>query len=194
MKKICLTLVLSAFLTLFCGCSLFYSVAVSADGIFHYGVSKSDAFFIAYEWDGTEEGKTLIIPDEFNGVPVTRLGGYTGTGYPCPFSIWLPESYSNDSSCGLSEDFFKNQEIVDQWFPNGYEIIEITFTVVLGKNIKSLYYTDLDNNYFQFTTEGQPTKLYKVICAYSCSENNSRFYSQDGVLYEKSTGKPAEWE
>ncbi|MGN0814977.1 MAG: hypothetical protein ACI4MH_07080 [Candidatus Coproplasma sp.] len=193
-KRFSIIFAVAASLLIVCGCSLFYSAEISDDGQYHFGVSNRDAFLISYVWDGTEEGKTLVIPDEFNGVPVTRLGGYTGRGCPCPFGIWLPEAYSNDSDCDLSDDFFDNQETVDNWFPDGYEIIEITFTVVLGKNVQSLYYSNGDNYYRQFTTEGQPTKLYKAVFCYSCSEDNPKFYSQDGVLYEKSTGEQATWE
>ena len=174
------------------GCSLAYSIEYSADENIVFGVSKRDAFMIEFNWDGDETKTTFVIPDEFNGVPVTRLGGYTGRGFPCPFHINLPDKYSNDSICSLSEDFFEDEQQVAAWFPNGYEIIELQFTVRLGKNVKDLYY-HTKFHYYQFTTDGEKTKLYLPKYSFECPEENPYFYAVDGVLYERNTDKPAEW-
>ena len=186
MKKLKTALV---FILMLCvlmgGCSLAYSWQESDDGLSAYGVSKGDAFFIYQQWDGES---VIAVPDQFDGVPVTRLGGYTGRGYPCPFSIPLPEDIYGTDRCTLSDDYFGEEAR----FPNGYEIKEVPITVRLGKNVKSLYYC-VEREYYEVETEGEKTVFYRPVWLFECADENKTFYAENGILYEKSTGKPAEW-
>lgn len=192
MKKIAIITLVLILLVAMSGCSLAYNYAESKDKTWTYGVSRKDAFVICHQWDGKEENKRIVIPDEFDNVPVTRLGGYHGRGVPSPFSIRLPEAYDNDNTLIVSDKFFQNQQAIAAWFPNGYEIVEITFTLCLGKNVNSLYYHE--TCYYQFTEQGKKTILYLPVFRFECAEENETFYAKDGVLYEKATDKVIEWE
>lgn len=117
---------------LICVCSLtgcFYSFENSGDGKFAFGVSSSEknAFCICCNWDGGDT--SFVIPDEFMGYKVTALGGYTGRGYPCPFSVQidLDKVYPGDGTYGEQAD-------IDGEDPDDeYDILG--FSVHLGANV-----------------------------------------------------------
>lgn len=76
-------------------CSLFtltacttYDYGDAEDYMIGYSEFNHDAFIGECFWRGNfGEDMEIVLPDEYNGFPVTRLGGYVGTGYPCPFRI-----------------------------------------------------------------------------------------------------------
>ena len=70
-------------------CSLWYVYVNNAVDSFDLGYSErlGEAFFADYNWDGTEQGKNIVLPEKYNGATITGLGGYTGRGYPSPFPM-----------------------------------------------------------------------------------------------------------
>ncbi len=176
--KKAVVLCLTAFAFLFCsGC---YSFETFEGGVWSYGLGKKDAFLIEYVWDGDEENRRIVLPDTLGGVPLTTLGGYTGRGFPCPFRVTLPESYTN---C----DF-----VTDQGGAADGEIVEIGFTLVVGSNLKKL--DSLADNYYPWKNGDGSYIYYHPVYRYEVAEDNKTFYAKDGSLYEKATKKPAEWE
>ncbi len=180
MKKFAKTVVLGfAAIAGLClaGC---YSFETSEGGVFSYGLGNKDAFLIEYVWDGDEENRRIELPDTAGGVPVTTLGGYTGRGFPCPFRVTLPESYTN---C----DFITGESGAGDG-----EVKEIEFTLVIGSNLKKL--DSLTDIYYPWQNEDGSYTYYHPVYRYEVTEENKTLYAIGGVLYEKATDKAAEWE
>ena len=55
----------------------------------------------------------LDIPDTCDGYRVTALGGYIGSGTPCPFWVSLPDTLSVYS--GYSESTLPDHAQIDQY-------------------------------------------------------------------------------
>ena len=72
--------------------SLHYDKTYKAGG-FDFGLNTEgkEAFAAAYVWDGTEEGRRIVIPDEVEGCTVFKLGGFYGRGLPMPFYVVTPK-------------------------------------------------------------------------------------------------------
>lgn len=179
-SKIFSVMICALTLLLCAGC--WYSFESSEDGTFRYGLGIKDVFLIEYVWDGESETR-VELPDTIAGLPVTTLGGYTGRGYPCPFRVKLPDSYSN---C----DFVASSGVAER--DETGEIIEIDFTLVLGSNLNSLYY--LCDDYYPWLNEDGTYTYYHLVYRYEVAKDSATFYAENGVLYEKKTGKIAEWE
>lgn len=126
----------------------------------YYSKVTKDCTAGLYEWDGNTENMTVIIPDEFEGIKLSNLGG-KGTGSaPALFHISLPE----------------NIEIRDEY----------NFTVKLGKNIncaEHFLYTDEYTDY-------KGNLLCRINYYYEVSEDNKWIYSKDGKIYDKKTDEP----
>ena len=144
-----------------------------------YSKLKKRAFISICEWNGNKNNMTFVIPDEYKGFPILDLGGYYGTGVPCPFGISLPSDYDIDF---VSFDNFGDNE---------YETL--VFNVMLGKNISKLVLVD-GITYFGKDTvdengENQSDILYKIAYNFEVNGENSTFYALDGKLYYKSNGE-----
>ncbi len=166
------------------GCSLFYHGVFDGESGFYlcYSDLHKDCFVGEYAWDGTEDGKTIFLPETYKNYPVTKLGGYFGRGVPMPFHVELP----------LHADYVTDVEPEDapDWYPNGYEVVDMTFTLVVGENLREVYYTN--NPYFaQENSDGSYT-LYRVSFSVTCSPQNPVFYSDEGRLYNRFDGSPVD--
>lgn len=179
-KKIIIILCLLCFCMSLSGC--FYSFENTQDGKFSFGVSKikKDAFCIGCNWDGGDA--SFVIPDEFMGYKVTTLGGYTGRGYPCPFSIKVdlnaiyPEY---EGTYGQQEDI--------EGSPSTDEYEVFTFFVHLGVNLINLDYID-GKTYFVRHIEKQNGEiqsdiLCKIVYSFTVDSANPRLYAKNGKLY-----------
>ena len=126
MKKI-IALVLSVLmLAALCGCSLDYSEQAD-EGAFSFAYGKKSAFVSEYRWDGSEEGKTIIIPESFGGLKVVSVGGYFGRGLPMPFYV--------DCSGNLADGL----KSLDPAVVNGAdETVETVFTLVIPEGIEDV--------------------------------------------------------
>lgn len=189
MKKLLRGIIFTAsalLLTLMSSCdfSLAYHLSQTEDGKFDIGYSKRQAYISRYYWDGDEQNMTIEIPDNFNGVPVTRLGGYFGRGVPCPFFVETVMDIDEQIIGDESYDF-------SQYYPNGYTSVFLEFTVHINENLRELYYGSL---YYGFTVkEGENVTVYIPSYRYTCDENNATFYAEDGILYYKNSGERVEW-
>jgi hypothetical protein len=101
MKKILCFLLSICFAFVFFGCSLeeisyLYSDRAEIDGL-KIGINKTANCCYAGYYTCTEytENLEITIPDEYDGIPVKRLGGYYGRGLDYSFSISLADLYMN---------------------------------------------------------------------------------------------------
>lgn len=164
-----------------------YGNGDTVDGFFMaYSKFKNDAFVGDYSYVDGE--MSFAVPDEYCGYKVTHLGGYYGTGLPCPFGVSLPAEYN-----GLTRLYTSS-------FPqDGIYIETLCFTVYLGKNISDIKnVSDIDDYWAYGESSGDDgeedtvLKYYKVEYYFVVSADNQYFYaSEDGVLRNKSDGTPA---
>lgn len=139
-----------------------------------------------YEWDGDDNNMDVVIPDEYDGMKIRCLGGYLGTGLPCPFTINITRCLALKSDPG---------EETANWM-GGYfdahkdelsEIIYKDFNLYLGKNIESIYCAF---HPIVYTINGEKIAYIPRVRVY-CDEDNYYFYSEDGKLYHRG-GTPVE--
>lgn len=163
-----------------------YSDGATVDGFFlAYSKFRGDAFVGCYSYVDGE--MSLTVPDEYCGYKVTHLGGYYGTGLPCPFAVALPAEYN-----GFTCLYYSDSGL------DGIETETLCFTVYLGENISDIKNVS-DICYYAYGEpadndgEAQETvlKFYRVELYFVVAENNQYFYSVDGILYCKSDGSPA---
>lgn len=193
MKRIVLLALVLVILFSFCSCMYDQSSYKDGDDTapfnsFYYSNFWGDAYVGYYIWDGTEEGKTIVIPENYKDYPVTMLGGYFGRGYPTPFYV----SFAAE----VQELLFPNA--YDWWrtwvqsYPkttsNGVEpsdVQYITFNIHLSKNIKEFKNTHLDDVFEATYEDNGETKKIALVYTYhfTCDENNETFYAKDGKIY-----------
>lgn len=167
------------------GC--FYSNEVSGDGKLSFGVNKmkKDVFCYDCYYDGGD--MSFTIPDKFMGYKVTTLGGYTGRGYPCPFSVRidLNKLYPEGETYGSQEDI-ENKHPDDE-----YDIL--TFTVHLGKNLVNLNRIEGKNYYVRHlepnSGEYDVDVLCKIVYYFTVDEANPTLYAENGKLYYRKNNK-----
>jgi len=184
--SICLILSLS-------GCflsevSLFYNDSAEKDG-FDIAINKTANCCFVGSYNCTEytENSEITIPDDYNGIPIKRIGGYFGRGVPSPFYISLAELYMNtpdDSEydgiyCGDINEFEISEE---------YTIKDVVFNLYIGKYIEVIEYVTMDKYYPHINEDGSITFYHSVVNV-KCSDENKHFYSKDGKLYDKETDK-----
>lgn len=123
----------------------------------YYSKLSKDCTAGLYEWDGNTENKIIIIPDEFEGIKISNLGGPSSGSAPALFYIGMPENVKTGD--------------------------EYNFTIKLGKNIKyahNFLYSDEHTDY-------KGNVLCKVHYYYEVAPDNKWIYSKDGKLYDKKT-------
>ena len=146
---------------------------------FEYGnitgaYSRHDAFIGMCFWDGGD--KVIELPDEYNGVPVTKLGGATGIGVPNAFYINLRDKDYNYHGNTIK-------------LPDS-EYEKIMFTVKIGKNLQRIERVEGKMFFGSVITDENGEEifdtLYKVVYYFEVDSNNAAYYSKDGRLYRKS--------
>lgn len=176
MKRL-ITLLLAVFAVLSvtaCGSwdwSLHYDKTYKAGG-FDFGLNTEgkEAFAAAYVWDGTEEGRRIVIPDEAEGCTVFKLGGFYGRGLPMPFYVVTP--------AGPEESFVPEVE------EGGPRTEEILFTLVFGPNLTEIGNVRESADFIAYAEDGKPVQYHPVF-AFEVDEKNPAFYAKDGKLYTK---------
>ncbi len=184
MKKL-IAVFLSVFICLtFSGCSLLFEYQTDAIDNFDIGYSKvlNEAFVSSYNWDGTDETKNIVIPEEYNGEKITALGGYCGRGVPCAFGIELPESYQNnlcsEANQWVASDVYEDVGSVDTVYLN--------FNLHISENIEQIKIHTLDRFYngTYFNGKDYNSKIIVVLLYnITCDEDNKTFYAKEGKLY-----------
>ena len=198
MKRIVGILAIITMLFILTGCKEYEydSEATECFGI-GYSTYENKAFVGEYRYDLAKSNTDIVIPEEYKGIPITKLGGYFGLGVPTPFGIdfvleSLPdyESVVRISSC--------YEDMVD---PTKDEIIYIDFTLLISKNIEVFENTMLD--WYRIVEypiececdeqssceicENEQTRVVAYIPRFyvTCDEANKTFYAKDGKLYLK---------
>ena len=184
MKKL-IAVFLSIFICLtFSGCSLLFEYQTDAIDNFDIGYSKvlNEAFVSSYNWDGTDETKNIVIPEEYNGEKITALGGYCGRGVPCAFGIEFPESYQNNL-CSEANQWFASEVYEDI---GSVDTVYLNFNLHISKNIEQIQIHTLDCFYngTYFYGEDYNSKIIVVLLYnITCDEDNKTFYAKEGKLY-----------
>ena len=184
MKKL-IAVFLSIFICLtFSGCSLLFEYQTDAIDNFDIGYSKvlNEAFVSSYNWDGTDETKNIVIPEEYNGEKITALGGYFGRGVPCAFGVELPESYQNNL-CSEANQWFASDVYEDV---GSVDTVYLNFNLHISEKIEQIKIHTLDCFYngTYFNGEDYNSKIIVVLLYnITCDEDNKTFYAKEGKLY-----------
>lgn len=188
MKKVLsLTLVFCIVMSL-SACSFedcFYSFAGTKNG-FDIAVRKfpRSAFVASYTCTEYIENMEITIPDECDGIPITQLGGATGSGFPSPFGIYL-QSFMNAPEESDYNAIFRGD--IDEFeILEDYAIEDVVFNLNIGKNVEIVELVIMDEYYPHINDDGSIT-FYHAVVNINCSDENKHFYSKDGKLYDKKT-------
>ena len=141
-----------------------WDVALDPDG--------KKAFAAAYVWDGSEEGRRVVVPDEVEGCIVYTLGGYFGRGLPMPFYVFMPLSETETDGSG-EETATPREERTE----------ELVFTLVLGpylENIRNIR----ESEDFAVDKEDGTRVIYHPVFLFEVDEKNPVYHTDDrGRLY-----------
>ncbi|MBQ8397843.1 MAG: hypothetical protein IJX53_06570 [Clostridia bacterium] len=159
--------------------SMFYHDGSTVNGVeFYVNQVGRRAFVGMYTWDGSDAGKTIVIPDKVDGMRVDELGGATGIGVPTPFIIQFPESYNIDGYYSGSPDNYHLEE--------AYTIEEIVFSLHLGKYVEFCESMFIEFTSHPCTTLEDGSKIFYRTSVYvTCDEENKTFYAKEGRLYRR---------
>jgi hypothetical protein len=189
MKKTVAFLLLVSFILCLSACDLdgvayFYSYAGEYNG-FGIDVNKlaNCCFVSGYTCTEYTEGMEITIPDDYNGIPIKRVGGFSGIGAPSPFRIDLSQVYMNAPE---GSEFDMIWRYPDDELSVAYTIENVVFQLHIGKNIEEIDFVFMDDYYPHIDEDGTVT-FYHPVVYITCSEENTTFYSKDGKLYYKST-------
>lgn len=170
--KISCVLFLVAILAVFlCSCldgALMYGDKTkNVDNIEYFMHSfRKCCFAGAYTWTSDSNQATVTIPDTCDGYRVTSLGGFIGSGAPCPFMVLLP-----DVDSIYSKDTLPDEAQIEQYH------LELN----IGKNVEKLRLIMMEEYYGLGSN-----RFAQILVTVNCSEENPVFYSEDGKLYRKS--------
>ena len=153
------------------GCCVNYNLDSDVNPWIGFSTFGKDAFSGAYRWNGDSHNMQIVIPDEYKDFPVTRLGGYYGSGVPSPFDIVLPSEYCNKSIWSSPpEDTLSREQ---------YKLQELVFDLYLGKNVKELEL--VLSNYYAYQHEDGTYTFTHPVFNVECSPENKTFYSESGM-------------
>lgn len=130
-----------------------------------------------FEWDGDTENMTFTVPDEYEGLKISSLGGSVGRGVPVLFCVIVPDS--------LHPEVVSCTEIEECVGVVNEDTVTYSFTVKLGKNIK----TFKRFTYKEYFMDANDNVIYIVETKYECSEDNKYAYTENGKLYNKRTNQ-----
>ena len=180
---LCIISILSG--CLFEGTAFFYFDYTEVDG-FQIAINKvANCCFVSnYECTEYTENLEITIPDDYNGIPIKQIGGYSGTGLPAPFSISLFTLYANAPE---DSEYYGTYTYDAVMCYEEYTVEDIVFTLNIGKNIEVVEYVE-DFYYPHINADGSIT-FYHAVENITCSDENKHFYSKDGKLYDKKTNE-----
>ena len=151
------------------------------DGIY-YRVSDNGRQAYAYVlyWDLDPSHTDYTVADTVNGARVSALGGYYGTGVPCPLMIRAEDGL--DYIDAYPEHYESEMPFHEE---------EIVFTVRLGPGITEIKGA-VGGGYYGVTQEDGSIIFYHPVFYFVCDPENGTFYSEDGRLYYRKDGTPVE--
>lgn len=186
MKKLISVLLAAMLCMSFVGCNDSYQYKIHAQDGFDigYNTGTNDAYVSTYHWDGDENNMRIAIPESYNGMPITALGGYHGLGVPDAFGIELPETYKNALSAEANlwgwSSVYENIESV--------ETIYLNYNIHISKNIEKNTLSQLNYIYVGEYYDGENYDLKVCVVfryTFTCDDENQIFYAKDGKLYYK---------
>ncbi|GEM_PF-2015323 len=190
MKKSIVILILFALLFLCSSsCCMFYDIedeTYEGHEMCIGFAEKTNCGFIGYVAVESGDGETVVLPDEYRGIPITELGGYMGRGYPCPFLI-EPIFIEEDEEHTV---FQSSVEFFEEKTGKEYLYRDIVYHVVLPKHLKEIVFVHGDAYYFVENNDEastEPITVYRILYEFEMDEENPYFYTEDGKLYEKKT-------
>ena len=186
MKKVAVAILSLVLVFALSGCSMLYDHQNNAMDGFSIGYSKTlgDAFLGAYYWDGTEEGMHITIPEYYDNMKITSLGGFFGRGVPTAFYIKIPADAKN----GLCPDatwYYDSQLGTFE----ASEVVYLPFFVHISQYIQKIEGCSAGGILVAEHIDGEETKytVYVYTCYVTCDEENPVFYAKDGKLYDRAT-------
>ena len=190
MKKV-ITIILSVVLLLSISAffiletPLFYTSEETGD--FTIGVNElgNKCFVCTCKFTEVQDEYTIIIPDDYNNIPITQLGGAFGKGAPAPFMVDIADFYMNAPEDSEFDSVY-SKTLIESDFK--FTIENVLFNISIGKNIKKIERISLDE-YYPHINEDETITFYHPVVKINCSEDNEYFYSKDGKLYDKKTDK-----
>ncbi|MBR6696643.1 MAG: hypothetical protein IKL73_00055 [Lachnospiraceae bacterium] len=190
MKKFITLLSILILSFLLCSCdtkeaSLFYNSIDKYEG-FDIATNKiSNCCFVGmYSCEQYTDNMEITIPDEYNNIPIERIGGYYGTGVPTPFQIYVNEFINAPEDSRYNGVFTSHPDNFN--LTDKYTIKDVSFTLRIGKNINSIVYV-IKDCYYPYINEDSSITFYHPVVEIICSNDNEHFYSKDGKLYNKDT-------
>ena len=178
MKKLLVALVAVLLLFSLCGCCLYYdSRGITENSLeVFYAPTIKEAFIHTYYWDGSDEGKTIVIPESYEGCTITAFGGYHGRGVPSPFHVVFTE----EAQELLRPDAFRwDMNYLDNI--KDYNVEYIHFNLHISQYIDEIVDMNLDE--YHVARYGMVPMVYVITFNVTCDENNKTFYAKDGKLY-----------
>ncbi len=165
----------------------FFSESAELDGWeLTYNNLFNAAYLDYYIADPNSEDFVITVPDEYNGMPVTKFGH--GSAVPTmPFHIDASDLFMNEYAVSGYKYGVTKEEMLANTNGKFFRIENVVFKMHIGKNIKEIKDVDMDCYYSHINTDGSITFYHPVVEIY-CSEENKHFYSEDGKLYKKSDG------
>lgn len=169
MKKViaivCVIVLVCAVALLLSECSLHYSETRTVDGLsYTMHRFRKVCFADTVTWDEELNEMVLNIPDACDGYRVTSLGGFLGTGVPCPFTV--------------------DMDGADMYYGEGAQpddalMVQRHLTINLGKYVEEIRLADMKG----CSHIAQTDEYVQIIVSFNCAEDNETFYSKDGKLY-----------
>ena len=192
MKRFITLVVLFVLILCLAGCklediSLLYTEKNSKNG-FEIVVNKTaDCCFVGrYICVGYAENNVVTIPDDYEGTPITRIGGYYGRGVTTPFCMDVSGLYMNAPEESRYNSVFYG-DINDFDISDTYRVEELTYVLDIGKNIETII--NVENPYYPHINEDGSITFYHPVLYINCSDENENFYSENGKLYHKDTNE-----
>ncbi len=184
MKRIAAVILVLSMAVSLCGCSMFFAEFddeyVTVDN-FKLCVNETtkECFVCEYIPQWGQDNRTVVIPEEYNGIPVTAIGGTFELKTPAPFFINLEVLYENSentTSSSVSSD-------------SSVKTVLVEYTIEIGKNIEKIESVSMDSYRLRMEYDGSVI-LYQPVAYIKCSEENPNFYSLEGKLYKKGSDEP----
>ncbi len=167
------------------GIPVWFAESEELDGVeVIYNNLLNTASVSCYIADPDEEDFIITVPDECNGIPVTKIGHDFLAPLTAPFFIDM-DSYIKAPKDSKYNYCFTRDMIVTYTDGELLRIENVVFKIHIGKNIKEIKGVDMDCYYPHINEDGSITFYHPVVEIY-CSEGNMHFYSEDGKLYKKS--------
>jgi len=193
MRKVTILITLLALIVSLTGCGdpTYKAIDPGDFGYYDGGYSKirNKAYVASYYWNLEESAKTFRVPDEYDGIPITTLGGYAGA--PSPFCFDYDPRGLVKGSVWDKMYYSYNSPKIKALLAENAEVIYVDFNVTLGKNIREICEIDIYGAYILEVYSDVGIEYYIVVnrVYFNVDSANKVFYSKDGKLYEKGSDK-----